>query len=93
MYFLPDGRYLNDVPKEELTARAFEQGCAKYPGDCGKFTVSGGKLNLTPNKGKPWVVDYKPEPAGNWDIGGIPCQKITAVYPANAKLNGRYTSG
>lgn len=92
-YFLPDGRYLNDAPKEELTPKGFEAPCAKYPGECGKYTIAGGKLNLTPNKGKPWVSDFKPEAGGNWNIGGIPCQKITAAYPANAKLNGRYTSG
>jgi hypothetical protein len=66
--------------------------CAKYPGECGKYAVAGGKLNLTPIKGKPWTADFAPA-GGNWKIGGVDCQRITASYPANAKLNGKYTSG
>jgi len=62
------------------------------PGEWGKYSLTGGKLNLTPVKGKPWVADFKTEGA-DWNIGSNSCQKITAVYPANAKLNGRYTSG
>lgn len=92
-YFLADGRYLNDAPKEELSAKGMEPVCAKYAGECGKYAVAGGKLNLTPNKGKPWTTDFAPAGAGNWKIGGVDCQRITASYPANAKLNGKYTSG
>jgi hypothetical protein len=92
-YFLADGRYLNDAPKEELSPKGMEPVCAKYPGECGKYAVAGGKLNLTPIKGKPWTADFAPAGAGNWKIGGVDCQRITASYPANAKLNGKYTSG
>ncbi|MFN0105848.1 MAG: hypothetical protein ACKV2U_27645 [Bryobacteraceae bacterium] len=92
-YFLPDGRYLNDAPKEELTPQGMELTCAKYPSSCGKYAISGAKLNLTPRSGKPWAADFKHAAGGNLDINDIPCEKITASYPANAKLNGRYTSG
>ena len=92
-YFLADGRYLNDAPAEELSAKGMEPVCAKYPGECGKYTVAGGKLNLTPNKGKAWTAAFAPAAGGNWKIGDVDCQRITASYPANAKLNGKYTSG
>lgn len=92
-YFLSDGRYLNDAPKEELSPKGMEPVCAKYAGECGKYAVAGGKLNLTPNKGKPWTADFADPGGGKWKIGGVDCQRITASYPANAKLNGKYTSG
>lgn len=91
-YFLSDGRYLNDAPQEELSAKGMEPVCTKYAGECGKYAIAAGKLNLTPNKGKPWTTDFAPAGA-NWKIGGLDCQRITASYPANAKLNGKYTSG
>ena len=92
-YFLPDGRYLNDAPAGELSAKGREPVCAKYAGECGKYAVGGGKLNLTPNKGKPWTADFADPGGGKWKIGGVDCQRITASYPANAKLSGKYTSG
>jgi hypothetical protein len=91
-YFLADGRYLNDAPKEELTPKGLEPVCAKYPGECGKYTVAGGKLNLTPNKGKPWTTDFAPAGA-NWKIGGVDCQRITSSFASGGKLSGTYTSG
>ena len=93
-YFLPDGRYLNDAPLGELTPKGLDLACAKYPAECGKYTLAGNKLNLNPLKGKPWTADFKPSSTpGHLDINNIPCQKVTASYPANAKLNGRYTAG
>lgn len=92
-FFLPDGRYLNDTPRVEITPQGLEQACAKYPSECGTYAISGGKLNLTPRKGKAWTADFKQLAGGNLDINSIPCQKVTASYPANAKLNGRYTAG
>lgn len=92
-YFLADGRYLNDAPREELSPKGMDPVCAKYPGECGRYALAGGKLNLTPNKGKVWTTDFAPAAGGNWTIGGVACQRITASYPANAKLNGKYTSG
>ena len=92
-YFLADGRYLNDAPKEELSPKGMEPVCARYAGECGRYTGAGGKLNLTPNKGKAWTTDFAPAAGGNWKIGGVDCQRISASYPANAKLNGKYTSG
>ncbi len=62
--------------------------------DCGKYALVGNKFNLTPLQGKPWTADFKPAATpGNLDINSIPCQKITAAYPPNAKLNARYTAG
>lgn len=92
-YFLPDGRYLNDAPQEELTPQGLERGCAKYPDSCGTYEVAGAKLNLTPRKGKAWSTDFKPPANGNYEISGIPCQIVKSTYPANSKLNGTYTSG
>lgn len=92
-YFLPDGRYLNDAPKEELSPQGLELGCAKYPGSCGTYDVAGAKLNLTPRKGKAWSTDFKQVAGGNFEISGIPCQSVKSAYAATAKLNGKYTSG
>lgn len=92
-FFLPDGRYLNDAPQVEITPQGMEPVCAKYPSECGTYALFGGKLNLTPRKGKAWTADFKQVAGGNLEINSIPCQKVTARYPANAKLNGRYTAG
>jgi len=93
-YFLPDGRYLNDAPIGELTPNGLALACAKYPGACGKYALAGNNLNLTPINGKPWTADLKPAATpGDLDINNIPCQKVNAPYPANAKLNGGYTAG
>lgn len=67
--------------------------CAKYARECGKCTVASGKLKLTPDKGQPWTSNFAASGATNWRIGGLDCQRITASYPANAKLNKKFTSG
>ncbi len=93
-YFLPDGRYLNNAPIGELTPQGLELACAKYPSACGKYTLASNKLNLSSLKGKPWTADFKPSATpGHLDSDNIPCQKVTASYPASAKRNGRYTPG
>jgi len=68
-FFLPDGRYLNDTPHVEITPQGMEPACAKYPSECGTYVLSGGKLNLTPRKGKIWTADFRQLANGNLEIG------------------------
>lgn len=92
-FFLPDGRYLNGAPQMEISAQGMELSCTKYPTACGTYAIAGPKLNLTPRQGKAWTADFKKLAGGNLEINSIPCEQIKTNYPANSKLNGRYTAG
>jgi hypothetical protein len=89
-FFLPDGRYLNDVPDGELTPAGLDRACAKSPARCGRYALEGGNLVLSSSKGKPEARSIEKLPNGDLKIGGLFAKRITG-FPAGARLDGTYS--
>jgi hypothetical protein len=89
-FFLADGRYLSDVPEGSLTAAGLERACAKTPAACGKYSVQGANLVLTPSQGKPETVSLERLPNNDLKIGGL-FAKRAASFPAGSRLDGTYS--
>lgn len=88
-FFLPDGRYLADVPDGELTAAGLDRACAKTPAECGKYALQGANLVLTLSNGKQETLAVEKLPNGDLKIGGLFAKRV-AGFPAGAKLDGTY---
>jgi hypothetical protein len=87
-WFLADGRVLHGLPTTGLTPADFENACAKNPGFCGTYTLSGDKLVIQYRGGKAETWTYKPLDGGfqmNYIIL-TPVEK----YRANTRLNGNW---
>lgn len=88
-FFLPDGRYLNTLPAGELTVSGMERTCGERPMMCGHYTVSGGKLNLTPNQGQPRSMDFQMASADQVTINHTQAIHVQPL-PRGTVLDGRY---
>ncbi|HZO54207.1 MAG TPA: hypothetical protein VFB63_15955 [Bryobacteraceae bacterium] len=89
-FFLPDGRYLTEVPDGDLTAAGLDRACVKAPTQCGRYALQGGNLVLTPSKGKPDTLSIEKLPNGDLRIGGLFAKRV-ASFPAGTKLDGTYS--
>ena len=89
-FFLPDGRYVTDVPDGELTATGLDRACAKTPARCGRYALQGANLLLTPSNGKPSTLSVEKAPNGDLKIDGLFAKRV-ASFPAGAKLDGTYS--
>jgi hypothetical protein len=89
-YFLPDGRYLTDVPDGELTAAGVDRACVKAPAKCGRYALQGANLLLTPSAGKPATLALEKAANGDLKIDGLFAKRV-ASFPAGAKLDGTYS--
>ena len=88
-WFLPDGRYLNNVPAGGLDPAVFEANCQKAPTACGTYTIQGGNLALTPRSGKPSTMPLEQPADGNLKLAGLFAKHVDK-FPPNAKLEGQY---
>lgn len=88
-WFLPDGRYLNNVPAGGLDPAVFEANCQKAQTACGTYTIQGGTLALTPRSGKPSTMPLEQSADGNLKLAGLFAKHVDR-FPANATLDGRY---
>lgn len=89
-WFLPDGSYFNGVPENGPDPAAFEANCLKFPADCGQYRVRGAKISLTPMKGQPYTMDYKPLDKSNIELDGR-FTKHVDHFPAGTELVGHYS--
>ena len=89
-FFLPDGRYLTDVPDGELSAAGLDRACAKTPAKCGRYVLQGANLLLTPLSGKPSTLSVEKGANGDLKIDGVFAKRV-AGFPAGAKLDGTYS--
>src|SRR6476646_6206772 len=89
-WFLPDGRYMNDVPNDGLDPAVFEAGCQKRQAVCGTYKVQGDKIQLVPRKGRPNSIDFKQLPNGNIELEGR-FTKHVDNFGNGARLDGHYS--
>jgi hypothetical protein len=89
-FFLPDGRYLTDVPDGEVTAVGLDRACVKAPAKCGRYTLQGANLLLTPSTGKPAALSVERAADGDLKIDGVFAKRVGS-FPAGAKLDGTYS--
>jgi hypothetical protein len=89
-FFLPDGRYLTDVPDGELTAAGLDRACVKVPAKCGRYALQGANLLLTPSEGKPSTLSFEKASNGDLKIDGLFAKRV-AAFPAGARLDGTYS--
>jgi|SRR5579884_2877444 len=87
-WFLSDGRFLNALPANGVSAADFNAGCSTHPGFCGAYTLSGNRLSMRYNDGHTQEWTYKPLNGGfmmNYLILA-PVQQ----FPSGTKLNGTW---
>jgi hypothetical protein len=89
-WFLPDGRYMNNVPDDGLDPAVFEAGCQKMPAVCGTYKVQGDQIQLVPRKGRPSSMDFKQLPNDNIELEGR-FTKHVDNFGSSAKLDGHYS--
>jgi hypothetical protein len=89
-FFTPDGQYLKDVPEGGLTAAGLSRACASQPTQCGTYKATATNLQLTPRQGSPESVAVERSADGNLKINGTFAKRVDK-FPANAKLDGKYS--